>query len=258
MVDSAILRKPARWLTIDWHRNLRREEILDARTVDELTAMAHRLRGFNRQILRAALIVGLSEKLRPTAFVETGTFLGETAIAAHDLLAVPVHTVEVLRRNYLTAFSIRIRTGRLAGIHQYLGNSAEVLRQLAAGGDLGPRPFFYLDAHWGDYCPLADECALILANRPWAVVVVDDFQVPGRPGFGFDSYRGAPISVKLIEPALQPGARLFLPDHDPAVETGHRRGTLLLTRGADLPGNISEWGFPFTLFRECGADGIST
>ncbi len=244
-----------KWLSVDWNRNVRRDEILAARAVEDLAALAPRLRGFNRQILRAALVVRLAEKLAPTAFVETGTFLGETAIAARDLLAVPVHTVEVSAANYFKALSIRLRTGRVAGIRQYLGNSADVLRRLTSGGALGPRPFFYLDAHWGDYCPLADEFAVILGSLPWAVVVVDDFEVRGRPGFGFDRYRDAPIGLELIKPVVGPETRLFLPDHDPETESGHRRGTLLLTHGVDVPADPAAWGLPFPLYRECRAFG---
>jgi hypothetical protein len=247
----AILRKLANGFTIDWHRNVRREDILGARNVEDLTLMGRDLRGFNRQILRAALIVSLSERLKPTAFVETGTYLGETAIAAHDLLAVPVFTAEVSLANYLQAHLTRLRTGRLGSIHQYLGNSPDFLRRLAPGNRLGSRPFFYLDAHWGDYCPLADELVAIFKGFPWAVVVVDDFQVPARPDFGYDSYGGIPIGVDVVKTVLKPQARLFFPDHDPALESGHRRGTLLLTHGVDIPGDLAEWGFPFTLYREC-------
>lgn len=251
----AILRKLAKWITVDYHRNVRREDILNAQNVDELILMSRDLRGFNRQILRAALIVSLSEKLKPTAFVETGTYLGETAIAAQDLLAIPVYTVEVSLANYLQSLSIRLRTARLGGIHQYLGNSPEILRRLASDDRLGSRPFFYLDAHWEDYCPVADECVAIFEEFPWAVVVVDDFQVPDRPDFGFDSYGGTPIGLDVVKPVLKPQTRLFLPDHNPAAESGHRRGTLLLTHGVDIPRNLIEWGFPFSLYRECRLDG---
>jgi len=249
-MELGILRNQAKWFAVDWHRNVRREDILGARSVDELTSLRNDLRGFNRQILRTALIVSLSERLKPTAFVETGTFYGETAIAAQDLLAVPVYTVEVSLVNFLIAASIRLRTGRFKGIHQYRGNSPEVLRKLASDNRLGARPFFYLDAHWENYLPLADELDVIFRCFPWAVAVVDDFQVPAWPEFGFDRYQGIPIGVDIVKPVLKPQARLFLPDHDPAAESGYRRGTLLLTHGADIPGKIAEWGFPFTLYRE--------
>lgn len=251
-----ILRKLEKWFAVDWNRNVRREDILGARNVDELILMSNNLRGFNRQILRAALIVSLSERLKPTAFVETGTYLGETAIAAQDLLAVPVYTVEVSLANYLQALSVRLRTGRLGGIHQYLGNSPEVIRRLASDNRLGSRPFFYLDAHWGDYCPVADEFTAIFKGFPWAVVLVDDFQVPDKPDFGFDSYGETPIGLDVVRPVLNSQARLFLPDHDPAAESGHRRGTLLLTHGVDIPGNLTEWGFPFSLYWECPVQGM--
>jgi hypothetical protein len=44
---------------------------------------------------------------------------------------------------------------------------------------------------------------------------------------------------KESTPLLKPQAYLFLPDHDPTVETGPRRGTLLLTHGVGIPGNLT-------------------
>jgi hypothetical protein len=43
--------------------------------------------------------------------------------------------------------------------------------------------FFYLDAHWNEDLPLAEEIDLIFSRSPCAVVMIDDFEVPGDPGF---------------------------------------------------------------------------
>jgi hypothetical protein len=44
--------------------------------------------------------------------------------------------------------------------------------------------------------PLVDEIALAFRHWPEAVVMIDDFAVPGDPGYGFDVY-GAGQALRL-------------------------------------------------------------
>jgi hypothetical protein len=50
---------------------------------------------------------------------------------------------------------------------------------------LGALPLFFLDAHWYDYWPLLDEIELITSKVPRCVIIIDDFQVPGRNDYVF-------------------------------------------------------------------------
>jgi len=80
------------------------------------------------------------------------------------------------------------------------GSSEKVLNDLIAAKDFRRDDtwFFYLDAHWGEYWPLRDEVAAILALERF-IIVIDDFQVPDQPRFGFDMYQGVPCGMPVIE-----------------------------------------------------------
>lgn len=106
-------------------------------------------------------------------------------------------------------------------IHLHLGSSERVLRQMISEGEITPadRPLFYLDAHWGKNLPLKAELEAI-TRLERAVVVVDDFAVPGRsdPGrphgsFGFDIYGGEILSWGMIRQrfAVRNNVRVFYP-----------------------------------------------
>jgi hypothetical protein len=84
------------------------------------------------------------------------------------------------------------------------------VKKLLDENKLGPRPLFYLDAHWQSYWPLRDELKHIGASGLPATIVIDDFEVPGQPQFGFDVDGGGEITEGLkcnldyIRQALSP------------------------------------------------------
>ena len=70
-------------------------------------------------------------------------------------------------------------------------------------GDADRADFLFLDAHWGDTCPLLGELGSIakperdLPRKP--VIMIHDFQVPGRPDLGFDRFpNGTPFELSAI------------------------------------------------------------
>src|SRR6516164_631039 len=111
---------------------------------------------FNGQRFRVALFWALIRQLEPAAIVETGTYLGTTT----ELMAetgLPVFTVEEHPRSYGFA---RARLRRLRNVTLLHDDSRTALRTLFDGplrGFAGRTIFFYLDAHWNDDLPLADE-----------------------------------------------------------------------------------------------------
>jgi hypothetical protein len=48
--------------------------------------------------------------------------------------------------------------------------------------------FFYLDAHWSEDLPLADETEFIIRNLNTFTIMIDDFEVPRDSGFAYNDY----------------------------------------------------------------------
>jgi hypothetical protein len=103
------------------------------------------------------------------------------------------------------------------------------LRELARDPNV-PRQdvFFYLDAHRLGNVPLREELDLI--GRTWhqPLVMIDDVEVPGDPGYGFNDYGpGLRFTTDLFSAATH-DYRHFYPVRSSREETGHRRGCILL------------------------------
>lgn len=158
--------------------------------------------------------------------VETGTFRGGTTGWLHEISKLPVFSVESEERFYWFA---EARAGQLPGVDIRLGDSRDLLRELAA------RPqdrttFFYLDAHWGDDVPRHEELRIIHDRWTSCVVMIDDFQVPGDDGYGFARYGGKPLDETYL-PALA-GWTMFYPAVPSGEETGSRRGCAIFVSGS--------------------------
>jgi hypothetical protein len=142
---------------------------------------------FNGQTARQALFVDIIAKLQPYAIVETGTSLGATTELMSQT-GLPVFTIELHPRNYGFA---RARFWRRQKVKLLHGDSRASLVKLFDGAlqPLSNRTiFFYLDAHYYDDLPLAEEIDIIFTRCPMAVVMIDDFEVPWDAGYGFDNY----------------------------------------------------------------------
>ncbi len=118
----------------------------------------------------------------------------------------------------------------LEEVHIHNLDSRVLLKQLAADDALRTVcTFFYLDAHWYGDLPLAEELEVIASTWSEWVALVDDFQVPGDDGYGFDDYgEGKSLTLDYIGPLLGRHALpAFFPAEPSGVETGARRGSLV-------------------------------
>jgi predicted O-methyltransferase YrrM len=132
------------------------------------------------------LVVTLIRELAATHFVETGTYLGDsTRFVAEETPGVEIATCEVDPRMAVRA---RRRLGRYDRITLVEGSSEQFVARCLADFPQDARPVFFLDAHWYDFWPLPDELRSISSSRLSCAVVIDDFEIPGRPEFLFDSY----------------------------------------------------------------------
>jgi len=165
------------------------------------------------RILRT-LVRRLVNRYGITACIETGTYQGETAIFLARLNpSLPVYTCEIDGLAYEAASA---RFVDFANIMISRSSSPSFLKDLIDAKCCGELPLFWLDAHWLEYWPLRDELALITNQPHAAVIMIDDFEVPGKPQFGFDSTAdyeaGAGVSEPIacgtdyVRPALNSGA----------------------------------------------------
>lgn len=186
---SRMGRNLTRWASIPYVRALKRRIGTLETVVENLLAnpdyVPDTARAFNGQSGRQAIFEAVTRRIRFESIVETGTYLGNTTGWMNHVTGLPVHTSEINRHFHLLACR------RLAARQQVsleLGDSIDFLRRLAASPMTTQRVYFYLDAHWYESLPLAEELRLIVRHWRNFVVMVDDFEVPGDDGYGFDDY----------------------------------------------------------------------
>ena len=178
----------------------------------------------NGQARRLEIIRQLERTFRFTAIVETGTFRGSTTEFLCHLIDGPVYTAEHYRRAWLYAKQ-RLSIYQSADVRE--GDSRAVLADLRADPSV-PKSnvLFYLDAHWDDGdLPLAQELRTISDGWADSVIVMDDFEVEGDPGYGFDEYGpGMRLSRRYLPDHIVADYVLLYPAAPSTRETGSRRG----------------------------------
>jgi predicted O-methyltransferase YrrM len=190
---------------------------------------------FNGQRKRQELFVSLIHNGRPAAIIETGTCRGTSTLFMAEASRAAVYSVETNARTFSFA-KLRLRKHR--NVRLFLGDSREVLPKFferEGRSYAGQRLLFYLDAHEahrGEEHPLAGELTTILLAVPQAIIMIDDFQVPGDPGYEYDTYGvGKALTRAWIAKHLGHYALTeFYPSTPSAEESGARRGCVVLGR----------------------------
>ena len=110
------------------------------------------------------------------------------------------------------------------------GDSRRMLRRLSQRVGIGEKTaLFYLDAHWDEDLPLAEEITIVARNWGRAVVVIDDFCVPDDQGYGWDDYGpGKQLESSYLRIEDIAGWTFFYPTAPAKAETGPRRGYIVL------------------------------
>ena len=85
---------------------------------------------------------------------------------------------------------------------------------------------FYLDAHWEDRLPLREEAELAVGSFSKAVLMIDDFEVPGDPSYAFDDYGpGKRLCLDYLLSANLPPVSIYFPS-TPIASRGRRPSRL--------------------------------
>jgi hypothetical protein len=187
---------------------------------------------FNGQARRREIFEALAG-LDFAAIIETGTYLGTTTQCFAET-GLPVFSIEGHARRY--GF-VKARFLRFRNVSLRLGDTRLQLRKILAelkADDLEKPLFFYLDAHWKRDLPLGDELRMVLESCAQPTIMIDDFEVSGDPGYGFDNYgEGKALTRQYIEPMVsQHRLSAFYPAASSAEETGLKRGCVVLAKEA--------------------------
>jgi hypothetical protein len=178
---------------------------------------------FNGDGYLAATVLRLRDCYGIATAIETGTCLGSTTMFLAD------HFEQVM--------SVEVHGPHLAIAEQRLHDNPNALCLHGSSPDLMHRMIakaaglilFFLDAHWGDVCPLEAELDAIAAAGVCPVIVIHDWQVPGRSDLGFDHFPdGEPFNTDRIRPRLDAiyGAGGYTISYNDKAE-GAMRGVLI-------------------------------
>lgn len=180
----------------------------------------------NGQARRRDMVRALITRVDPEIIIETGTFRGGTTSFLADVSGLDVYSAEISLRYYEFA---RWRLRGREECHLYHADSRAFLRALSKDpATAGKRALFYLDAHWDKDLPLRAELEQIALNWPDSMIMIDDFRVPGDPGYAYDDYGpGARLTDEILPPSLDAWTRLY-PSVGSSEESGARRGCIVL------------------------------
>lgn len=198
--------------------------------------------GFNAQVHRKQIFQDLINRISFQAIYETGTYFGNTSGYMKLHSSCPVITCEASPIFRSLAMS-RLRD--IEGIEFHCGDSREFLRARLGSlnaAEISEVFFFYLDAHWHDDLPLEEEIDIISSKLKNSVILIDDFAVPGDPGYSYDDYgRGKSLELQTFEKCFKRhGAAIFFPSLPSTQETGGKRGCVLLSTNEVMTKKIRE------------------
>ncbi len=184
--------------------------------------------GFNSQTGRKKIFTDLLAAFDFRTIIETGTWTGNTTGFMAETARVPVYSAELTNRFHNVA---RKRLGHLPNVTMRNEDSRKFLGRLTRDDNITSGwTLFYLDAHWYSDLPLAEEIDLIAGAWKNFVIMVDDFEVPGDAGYGFDDYgSGKALNAAYIAPSQKKhGLTAWYPALLSEEETGAKRGCVVI------------------------------
>ncbi|MFT5222997.1 MAG: hypothetical protein ACI867_001307 [Glaciecola sp.] len=189
-------------------------------------------------------LIAVTDELLATAshFIETGTYVGDTlhhVATRHGHLQC--HSCEPSPKRFARAME---HLAGLENIQVRKVTSQKFIRALDRDPTVdkaAASPVFWFDAHgYGFTWPLRDEVrwATSFANGH---VLIDDFEVPGRPEFGFDEYKDQRCAWDFIRSSLQDrdDYRVTFPAYTEHTSRFHPlRGWILISFGTDVESTL--------------------
>lgn len=170
--------------------------------MSEINLMPFQDQPFNGDIFMELEFLKLKEKFGIQCAIETGSCLYSTTKWLSENFA-KVYTFEI---NEEFANHGKHKISGNDNVNAIIGDSVYNLKMFAYSGEVNTSMcIFFLDAHWGDHCPLIEEIEAI-SSIPFAeppVIVIHDFYT-GNPLLGYDCFpNGWEFSYEAIEDSVR-------------------------------------------------------
>lgn len=186
---------------------------------------------FNGDVFVCEEFLALKKQYNLNAAVETGSCLYSTTLWLSENFE-KVFTVEI-NPEYAKHGVAKV-TGK-DNVKAVIGADSVDFIKTELTPDLTEedRVIFFLDAHWGNNCPLLDELgaiSLLKLNQP-PLIVIHDFCNPSDNSLGYDSYNGQPFVYEWIQDSVEMLAQSFRTNYKHFYNTeatGARRGVVYI------------------------------
>ncbi len=183
---------------------------------------------FNGQVARRDLVQKIIQNWKPLTIIETGTFRGISTQWLAETTSTPIYTSEINKRFFYQA---RQRLEQFKNVYPVLKDSRTFIKEFVGTEISQNRTFFYLDAHWNEDLPLREELSIIFDNFKHPCVMIDDFRVPFDFGYSYDDYGiGKTLALEILEGLLSTDVQVAFPNTPSVLESGARRGCVVLMR----------------------------
>lgn len=136
--------------------------------------------------------IKLKKKFNIKNVVETGSYVFSTTKWLCENFDL-VYTYENNEHFYGVGVD-KVET--FTNVRAFLEDSISGLKKLK--NKLPEPTIFFLDAHWGEYCPLLDELDVISTLNTTPIIVIHDFKTD-NPDLGFDRYNENDFCLEWIE-----------------------------------------------------------
>lgn len=173
-------------------------------------------------------------------FIETGTHKGDTlAYVAHHYpyrFSVGCEPSE----KYLIEAQAKVKD--LENVEIYQMTSQEFLPYLFDNNICDFTNLFWLDAHGHGFdWPLAFEVEFITSHYNKSFILIDDFQVPGKPQFSYDISTGRECSYQTIKQHIKNGYQVYYPAYtERTSKTMNLVGWGLLAKDWEIPEELKD------------------
>jgi len=191
---------------------------------------------FNEDTYIPQEFIKLKKKFNIECAVETGTFQGETTSWLSEnfdqvfTIELNPEYLEIAKQNCLNQNNIKFN----------LGDSSTIIRDIVEEIK-DKQAIFFLDAHWGDYCPTPLELKELVNMVVKPIIAIHDFFVPekshpegmhnlGHSGWGWDYYPNFKYNWDSIESYINDiyGSDGYIYYYNEEVD-GARRGCIYIT-----------------------------